>query len=77
MAKAEQFEALHKSAFRKAFEFLKRQFPPRADGEYWLSAARELGDIASTEPGNVLLEKILLCIWSYLDQTQKEQEWNE
>lgn len=77
MAKAEQFETLHKNAFRKAFEFLKRQFPPRADGEYWLKAARDLGDTSGTEPENVLLGNLLLCVWEYLDKTQKEQERHE
>ena len=70
---SEKAELQHKSAFRKVYEFLKRQYPPRWDEQYWLTAVTDFANTIGSEPDNKLLGDMMLCVYEYLGTFLKEQ----
>lgn len=73
LEETERMEAQHKSAFRKTYEFLKRQYPPRWDEAYWLSAVKDITSTLGSEPDNKLLEELLACVYWHLSDILKAQ----
>ena len=74
-AQAEQqadIAAMHKKAFRAAFDLLKELYPPKNDAEYWTFAAKQVALICGDNNGNALLGELLLAVYAYLEKEVKK-----
>lgn len=71
---SEEFEQKHKEAFRLAFDYLRRWFPPRWDEEYWLGACNDMTKIVNENAENRAVPDLMLCVYDYLDHFLKEMK---
>ena len=66
--------ALHKYAFRTAYEFLNEMWPP-ADGEdYWTLAASRMKDRFNDAKQDYLAEQMLTIVYKYLEEVVKQEK---
>ena len=61
----------HKKAFRIAFDYLNKHWPPENSESWWVSAASDLADANFAADGDALCRELLIGIYSYLDETVK------
>lgn len=72
---AENFAALHKRAFRTAFDFLNAHFPPENSAEWWDATMRDVMKSRADDKENWLQNELLAGVWEYLyreNQRRKE-----
>lgn len=72
-----QFLALHKAAFRLAFDYLSACFPPKYGDEYWDAAAKRMGDVIESNSANRLVEPLLKGVYDYLGEIVKDVPYPE
>ena len=65
--KPEEYAAMHKAAFRVAFDFLNAHFPPGMDKEYWLKACDDITEASASMHGDVLTNNLLAAVYSYIE----------
>ena len=67
------FKAMHKRAFRTAFNYLEDHWPPQWDAEnYWIPMADTLGPMVEKDIKENPLEEVLLCaVYRYLGDALK------
>ena len=69
---AAEFEAIHKKAFRIAFDYLHKCFPPRREDEYWKNALALIQKAVSENPGNLAVPQLMLGVYNYLSEIVKD-----
>ena len=71
--KPEEYAAMHKAAFRVAFDFLNAHFPPGEGYDWWIQVAKD-ADTASMQQGeNKLVIGMLAGIMDYLQDEWKKR----
>lgn len=63
-----QYAERHAKAFRTAFDFLNRHFPPEMSDEYWQAALKDMKSVWERADGDPLATSLLVDIWEYLDE---------
>ena len=63
--------ALHKYAFRTAYEFLTEMWPPVNTEDYWTVAATKMKDRFNAAKQDYLAEHMLITVYKYLEQVVK------
>ena len=74
------FVRLHRVAFRYAFEYLEKHWPPVNTNEYWEEIAKELGPITGWfDAENLLGKHLVMAVFEYLEDVVKtwERGWSE
>ena len=74
------FVRLHRVAFRYAFEYLEKHWPPVNTNEYWEEIAKELGPITGRfDTENLLGKRLVMAVFEYLEDVVKtwERGWSE
>jgi hypothetical protein len=69
----EEYQRLHKEAFRTAFDFLNMHFPPEQDPEWWLQAAKDLSETSVLHGENDLVVGLLSAVYDYLEEERKRR----
>ena len=65
------FNALHKAAFRTAFEYLQENWPPVNSKDFFLVSASKANKAYNESDGNKLARKLILAVMEYLfDQAE-------
>lgn len=75
MADLPDFKALHRKAFRAAFDYLEKKWPPVWDDQWWKDRAKELGPMAhaaENERGNPLEGELYLAVFCYMEKALKK-----
>ena len=65
--------AMHKKAFRAAFDLLKELYPPKNDAEYWTFAAKRVALAHTDNKGNDLCMELLMAVYAYLEKEVKKE----
>ena len=68
----EEYAKKHKAAFRTAFDFLNRHFPPGTDPEWWTQACADVSKENDLADNNLATE-LLLAVYNYLEVEYKER----
>ena len=63
----------HKRAFRDAYEFLERSWPPNWDNAYWDGRCADLQAHEPEHAGDRLYRELMLGIYSYLEKIVKQE----
>lgn len=71
--KPQEYAAMHKRAFREAFDFLNAHFPPQFDSEWWVRTYKDITEILKKDPENPLLKQLLEGIIIYMDDESKKK----
>jgi len=72
----EEYAKRHQKAFRAAFDFLNKHFPPGDGEEWWLGVAKD-ADIASIENGeNKLVNGLIAGVMDYIEDEWKRRKCN-
>ena len=69
----EEYVAMHKEAFRTAFNYLNGHFPPGDDPEWWDKSAKELSEASVLAGENVLVIELLNAVYNYLGDEYKKR----
>jgi len=75
MAELPDFKALHKKAFRAAYDYLEKNWPPQWDDQWWKERAKELGPMshkAEEGNGNPLEAELYLALYCYFEKALKK-----
>lgn len=67
----EQYAAVHKAAFRSAFDFLNAHFPPGMEPEFWLKACDDIAKASEAAHGDVLTNNLLAAVYDYIESEYK------
>lgn len=67
----QDYAAMHKKAFRAAFDLLKELYPPKNDAEYWTFAAKRVALVGDDNKDNPLCKHLLWGLYSYLEDEVK------
>lgn len=70
----EEKKAQHKKAFRLAFDFLEKMWPPENTLDYWTMVCAQTALLYSESSENKLCKLFLLAIMDYLEKVGKERE---
>lgn len=73
----EQYVANHKLAFRIAFNFLSKHFPPENTEEWGEKVCRNVADAALANPGDELTAQLLVAVLNYLDLENEKRRQEE
>ena len=69
----EEYYAKHQQAFRCAFDFLNRHFPPGEDSAWWEKTAEEIKAADDAQHGNQLATLLLIGVLDYLNEEYKRR----
>lgn len=64
----EQYAKMHKDAFRCAFDYLNKHFPPGDTPEWWDQMARDAASASVSQGDNLLAMELLIGVCNYLDK---------
>lgn len=67
-----EFQQLHKTAFRIAFDFLSKSFPPVREEAYWKSTMELIGKTVNEHRENLLVGPLLMGVYNYLGEIVKD-----
>lgn len=67
----DEYVSRHKQAFRLAFDFLNKNFPPSDDPDWWGAAAVEMVDFIHQGDDNVLAKNLMFAVYDYLEDECK------
>ena len=68
----EEYAKMHQKAFRCAFDYLQKHFPPGDDPEWWEQAAKDLSAFSIAAGENRLVIELLAGVYDYLESIWKE-----
>jgi len=71
--KPEEYYAVHQKAFRTAFDFLTKHFPPEQDTTWWERTAQDAGDAYIAVGQESLAYQLLRGVYEYLDTEWKRR----
>ena len=74
MEEAAKYTALHKTAFRTAFDMLNKLFPPNDTVDYWVDAGKAVALTYNEHKDNELAKILLTAVYEYLEQTVKRRQ---
>lgn len=73
--KANQYKALHKRAFRVAYDLLTELYPiGNEPDDYWKFATERVALIYSENKENRLCELLMMAVWEYVEGVWKGRE---
>lgn len=76
--KANQYKALHKKAFRVAYDLLTELYPiGKEPDDYWKFATERVAVIYSENKENRLCELLMMAVWEYVEDVWKERNEHE
>ena len=67
----QEYVAKHKQAFRLAFDFLNKNFPPNDDPDWWGAAAVEMVDFIHQADDSVLAKNLMFAVYDYIEDECK------
>ena len=70
---AEQYYSMHQKAFRTAFDFLNKHFPPGQDPEWWTQTVKDCDEASISQGENKLVIGLLGGIIDYLEDEYKRR----
>lgn len=65
--------AEHKTAFRVAYDFLEKHYPPANTQEYWTRTADDMSVVADDNKSNKLCWQLLTALLLYLDRETRSE----
>lgn len=68
------YAAIHKQAFRIAFDFLNEHFPPENSDEWWKKAADDMALIGNMYGGNRCAVHLMTGIYEYLSEENERRK---
>lgn len=69
----EEYYAMHQKAFRTAFDFLNKHFPPGTDPSWWYTAAADVTEASMNAGDSKLAVELLTGVYNYLDYEYKKR----
>ena len=76
--KANQYKAMHKRAFRVAYDLLTELYPiGKEPDDYWKFATERVALIYSENKDNRLCELLMMAVWEYVEGVWKERNEHE
>ena len=69
----EQYAAIHKQAFRIAFDFLNEHFPPENSAEWWEQAANDVTQIGNMYGESRCVVHLVAAVYEYLEEVNKRR----
>lgn len=63
----EEYVKMHQKAFRTAFDFLTRNFPPGENPEWWLAVTKDASESSALAGENALVIRLLSAVCNYLE----------
>lgn len=72
----EEYAKMHQKAFRCAFDYLNKHFPPGQDSEWWEQAVKDLSAFSIAAGENRLAVELLSGVYDYLESVWKEKYKN-
>lgn len=70
----ETYAALHKQAFRIAFDFLSEHFPPDHDPNWWEKTMEDVSLIGNMYGENRLVVHLMTAIIEYLNEEEERRK---
>ena len=70
----EEYYARHQQAFRCAFDFLNKHFPPGDDPEWWVQFSEDIKNADDAQHGNQLATFLLIGVLDYLNEEYKRRK---
>lgn len=67
MKSPEEYYAEHQKAFRTAFDFLNKHFPPEDSPEWWQQAIKDASDMALLAGEGKLVNGLVVAVYDYLE----------
>ena len=67
------YAAIHKQAFRIAFDFLNEHFPPEHTPEWWEKTANDVTLIGNMYGENRAAVRLVGAMFEYLEEVDKER----
>lgn len=67
----EEYVQKHQKAFRCAFDFLNKHFPPEDTPEWWEQACKDVVDASVSQGENNLVVRMLGAVYDYLDDERR------
>lgn len=65
--------AMHKQAFRVAFDILAQNWPPENTVDYWQPVAERFTKAFNEHSENPLAKKLLLAVYEYMNDTARKE----
>lgn len=72
----EEYYTKHQQAFRCAFDFLNKHFPPGKDQTWWEQATNDIKATDDAQHGNQLATLLLIGVLDYLNEEYKRRYQN-
>lgn len=70
----EEYYSRHQQAFRCAFDFLNKHFPPGMDPEWWVQLSEDIKNADDAQHGNQLATFLLIGVLDYLNEEYKRRK---
>lgn len=70
----EAYYSMHQKAFRAAFDFLNRNFPPGDNPEWWLTVTSDAANASLSQGENKLANCLIVGILEYLEYEYKRRQ---
>ena len=67
----EQYVQKHQKAFRCAFDFLNKHFPPEDTPEWWEQTTKDVTEASISQGENKLIVGLLIGVFDYLDDERR------
>lgn len=68
-----EYYAMHKKAFRAAFDYLNNHFPPEPEDGWWIKLSQDASDACLQEGENRLVINLIGAIMDYIEYEHKRR----